>query len=223
MDFTMNDYIAPNATNEYREARERLYTAERHLLDQIEAVAQMRRALPVGPEVPDYEFTGANGPVRLSQLFDSNREPFLVMYHIMYWENDDAFCPMCSGWIDALNGVAPHISQRVNLVAASQAPWSRLAQWAGQRGWDRINLLSDVGTDLAEAIGARDADNNPDSTVAVFSKEDASLRHLYTMHPYDGRERGIDLLNPLWHVFDLTPAGRDDFYLQNDYSKPVKP
>lgn len=215
----MDGYVAPNATPEYREARERLYAAERKLLDQIEQVAQLRRKLPQGPEVPDYAFAGVGGPVRLSQLFDPNREPYLVMYHIMYWADDDAFCPMCSGWIDALNGVAPHVTQRINLVAASQAPWERLAQWAAQRGWDRITLLSDAGTDLADAIGARDADNNPDSTVAVFAKDGPTLRYVYTMHAYDGKERGIDLLNPLWHVFDLTRAGRDDFYLQNDYSK----
>jgi predicted dithiol-disulfide oxidoreductase (DUF899 family) len=213
-------YSAPNATTEYREAREKLYAAERKLLEDIERVAQQRRALPPGPEVPDYEFESAGGRVRLSQLFKPSREPYLVMYHIMYWANDDAFCPMCSGWIDALNGIAPHVSQRLNFVAASQAPWKRLQEWAQRRGWDQITLLSDVGRDLADAIGARDKENNPDSTVAVFSNDGGTLRHLYTMHPNDGRERGIDLLNPLWHVFDLTPAGRDDFYLQNDYSKP---
>lgn len=216
-------YSAPNATTEYREAREKLYAAERKLLDDVERVAQLRRALPHGPEIPDYEFEGNGGTIRLSQLFKPNREPYLVMYHIMYWADNDAFCPMCSGWIDALNGVAPHVAQRINFVAASQAPWKRLQEWAQLRGWDRITLLSDVGTDLADAIGARDTENNPDSTVAVFSKDGTTLRHVYTMHPYDGRERGIDLLNPLWHVFDLTPAGRDDFYLQNDYAHPVKP
>ena len=213
-------YSAPNATPEYRQAREKLYAAERELLDDIERVAQLRRALPQGPEIPDYAFEGVAGTVRLSELFKPNREPYLVMYHIMYWADDDAFCPMCSGWIDALDGVAPHVAQRINFVAASQAPWKRLQEWAQRRGWDHIALLSDVGTDLADAVGARDTDNNPDSTVAVFSKEGNTLRHVYTMHPNDGRERGIDLLNPLWHVFDLTPAGRDDFYLRNDYPKP---
>lgn len=216
-------YIAPNASSEYCEARQKLYAAERKLLEEIERVAQLRRELPQGPQVPDYEFAGSDGSVRLSQLFKPGREPYLVMYHIMYWPDDDEFCPMCSGWIDALNGVNQHITQRVNFVAATAAPLARLQQWARQRGWDRVMLLSDVGTALADAIGARDENNRPDSTVAVFSKDGDTLRHVYTMHPYDGRERGIDLLNPLWHVFDLTPSGRDDFYLQNDYAHPVRP
>jgi predicted dithiol-disulfide oxidoreductase (DUF899 family) len=220
MTTTTDGLVAPNASNDYRRARERLYAAERELLAHVEQVAEMRRALPAGPEVPDYEFIGPDGPVRLSQLFLPDREPYLVMYHVMYWADDDSFCPMCSGWIDALNGVAPHVSQRVNFVAASEAPPERLRQWARQRGWDEMPVLSDVGTQLADAIGARDADGDPVSTIAVFSKDGDTLRHVYTMHPDDvetGTGRGIDLLNPVWHVFDLTPAARGDFNMSNDY------
>lgn len=220
MKTTIDGLLAPNASNDYRQAREKLYAAERNLIRQVEQVAEMRRALPQGPEVPDYEFIGLDGPVRLSQIFDSHLEPYLVMYHVMYWADDDSFCPMCSGWIDALNGVTPHIIQRVNFVATSQAPPERLQQWARQRGWDHVPVLSDVGTQLADAISARDEDGDPVSTVAVFSKDGNTLRHVYTMHPDDvesGNGRGIDLLNPVWHVFDLTPAGRGDFNLRNDY------
>ncbi len=210
--------VAPNASGEYRQARQTLYEAEKNLMQQVERVAQMRRALPQGPEVPDYAFIGADGPVRLSQLFEAGREPYLVMYHVMYWADDDDFCPMCSGWTDGLNAVAPHVLQRVNFVAASQAPPDKLQSWARARGWNRMPILSDVGTDLADAISARDEDGDPVSTVAVFSKNGA-LRHVYTMHPdEDGNTvHGIDLLNPVWHVFDLTPAGRGDVNLRNDY------
>lgn len=220
MKTTIDGLLAPHASDDYRQAREQLYAAERDLIRHVEQVAEMRRTLPRGPEVPDYEFMGLDGPVRLSELFKPGLEPYLVMYHVMYWADDDSFCPMCSGWIDALNGVAPHVAQRVNFVAASQAPPQRLQQWARQRGWDRMLVLSDVGTQLADAIGARDEDGDPVSTVAVFSKDGDTLRHVYTMHPDDvesGYGRGIDLLNPVWHVFDLTPAGRGDFNMSNDY------
>ena len=211
--------VAPGASTEYREAREKLLDAEKNLMQQIEQVAQLRRALPDGPEVPDYEFIGLDGPVHLSQLFQSGREPYLVLYHVMYWADDDEFCPMCSGWIDGLNAVAPHVTQRVNFVVASLAPADRLQQWARERGWNRVPVLADVGTQLADAIAARDVDGDPSSTVAVFSKSGSTLRHTYTMHPDDDNHtiRGIDLLQPVWHVFDLTPTGRGDVNLRNDY------
>jgi predicted dithiol-disulfide oxidoreductase (DUF899 family) len=210
MKTTIDGLVAPNASDGYRGAREKLYVAERELLAHIEQVAQMRRALPGGPEVPDYEFVGLDGPARLSQLFNPHLEPYLVMYHVMYWADEDSFCPMCSGWIDALNGVTPHITQRVNFVAASQAPPQRLQQWAKQRGWNCVPVLSDVGTQLADAIGARDEDGDPVSTVAVFSKDAKALRHVYTMHPDDvesGNGRGIDLLNPFGTFSISRPPG----------------
>lgn len=210
--------VAPGASSDYRDAREKLLAAEKNLMQQIEQVAQLRRDLPEGPEVPDYEFIGLDGPVRLSQLFEAGREPYLVMYHLMYWADDDEFCPMCSGWIDGLNAVAPHITQRVNFVVASLAPADRLQQWAQQRGWTRVPVLADVGTQLADAIAARDADGDPSSTIAVFSKTGSTLRHTYTMHPDDDDRtiRGLDLLQPVWHIFDLTPTGRGDVNLRND-------
>lgn len=210
--------VAPGASSDYRDAREKLLAAEKNLMQQIEQVAQLRRDLPEGPEVPDYEFIGLDGPVRLSQLFEAGREPYLVMYHLMYWADDDEFCPMCSGWIDGLNAVAPHITQRVNFVVASLAPADRLQEWARQRGWTRVPVLADVGTQLADAIAARDADGDPSSTIAVFSKTGSTLRHTYTMHPDDDDRtiRGLDLLQPVWHIFDLTPTGRGDVNLRND-------
>jgi predicted dithiol-disulfide oxidoreductase (DUF899 family) len=39
--------------------------------------------------------------------------------------------------------------------------------------------------------------------------------HLYSQGAQvadDRRERGIDLLSPVWHLLDLTPHGRDDWY-----------
>jgi predicted dithiol-disulfide oxidoreductase (DUF899 family) len=32
-------------------------------------------------------------------------------------------------------------------------------------------------------------------------------------------QRGIDLLCPVWHLLDLTPEGRDDWYAELEYGK----
>ncbi len=61
------------------------------------------------------------------------------------------------------------------------------------------------------------------STVSVFTLgRDGSPRHSYTARPYlsdDIDQRGIDLLTPAWHVLDLTPQGRGDWYAQLDYGR----
>ena len=164
-------YSAPNTTSEYRQAREKLYAAERELLDDIERVAQLRRALPQGPEIPDYAFEGVAGTVRLSELFKPNREPSRhVPHHVLGGRRcvlPDVFgMDRCARWGSA--------ARRTTELASSPRFRRRGSVYRngrnGAAGID-IALLSDVGTDLADAVGARDTDNNPDSTVAVFSKE----------------------------------------------------
>jgi predicted dithiol-disulfide oxidoreductase (DUF899 family) len=208
--------MMPGADEAYLRSRDRLRAAEIELRDRIEAVAAMRRSLPPGPCVPEYEFVEGGSRVRLSELF-ADGKPYLILYHLMYWANDESFCPMCSLWIDGFNGIAPHVTQRANFVIASRAPVDKLSAWGERRGWDRLRLLSDDGPAFARAIDAEDADGNPDSTIAVFTKDGDQVRHVYTAHPMlDERERGIDLLCPVWHLFDLMPSGRDDWYGSND-------
>lgn len=52
----------------------------------------------------DYEFFDGNRRVKLSELFEDCK-PFPFMYHVMYFQDDKAFCPMCSMWIDGLDGI----------------------------------------------------------------------------------------------------------------------
>ena len=63
-----------------------------------------------------------------------------------------------------------------------------------------------------------DENGDPDSTAVVFAKDDDLVRHTYTVHAMVGdRERGIDLLSPVWNLLDLTPEGRgEDWYPSNE-------
>jgi len=209
--------VMPGADHAYRQSRDRLRAAEIELRDRIESVAAMRRQLPPGPVVPDYAFLENGNRIGLSELFSPGKR-YLIVYHLMYWAQDDSFCPMCSMWIDGFNGIAPHLTQRANFVIASRAPSARLREWASHRGWNRLRVLSDDGPAFACDLDAEDAQGRPDSTVAVFAKDRDRVRHVYTAHPMlEDRERGIDLLCPTWHLLDLTPEGRgEDWYPSNE-------
>lgn len=207
--------LMPGADDTYRRSRARLREAEIELRERIEAVAALRRGLPPGPVVADYTFVEDGNRVRLSELFAGNK-PYLILYHLMYWAKEDGFCPMCSMWIDGFNAIAPHVMQRANFVIASRAPVDKLRAWGARREWHRLRLLSDDGPAFARDVDAEDAQGNPDSTIVVFAKDGDRVRHVYTAHPMlEDRERGIDLLCPVWHLFDLTPAGRGDWYPSN--------
>jgi predicted dithiol-disulfide oxidoreductase (DUF899 family) len=210
--------VMSGADDTHRAERERLRRAEVALRDQIEAVAAMRRQLAPGPVVRDYVFLEGEKRVRLSELFAGGKRE-LVIYHVMYWADDDEFCPMCSMWIDGLDAIAPHLEQRINFAVATRAPFDKLQAWATQRGWRHARLLSDDGPDFARDTGAEDSNGDPVETVCVFTKDGSTIRNTYTAHAYVmGESRGIDLLAPAWHVFDLLPSGRsEDWNPSNDY------
>jgi predicted dithiol-disulfide oxidoreductase (DUF899 family) len=213
-------WTMPGASDGYHAAREELLNAEVELQKHVEQVAAMRRGLPAGPTVPDYEFLDGAVRCRLSDLF-ADGKPYLVVYHVMYWQDDEEFCPMCSMWVDGWNGVADHVAQRTNMIATTLAPVDTAQAWAQRRGWGRIRFLADANDSFARDTMAQDSSGEPVSTVLVFEKTSDGIRHLYTAHA-EGRPgliRGLDQLCATWHIEDLLPSGRGDWNAGNDYVK----
>ncbi len=235
IDGTYRQTNLPNESAEYLAKREELRHAEIELMRQRERVAELRRALPKGATVKDYEFLEGPTPladgdepvtkVRLSELFIAS-DRSLVIYHFMFGKKQTKACPMCTAWIDALNGVAHHLAQVVDLAIVAAADLPTLRAHALNRGWDRLRLLSAGASTFKSDLGSEDAKGNQDSTISVFTREsDGILRHSYSGHPWlaeDIKERGIDELNPIWNVLDLTPRGRGKFYASLAYGTKVR-
>src|SRR6185503_3631165 len=208
----------PNESPEYLARREELRLAEIELMKQRERCAELRRALPEGATILDYEFL--EGPaslekgdepvrkVRLSELFTAP-DRSLVIYQMMYGKKQTSPCPMCTAWIDSWNGVAHHLAQNIDLAIVAAADPSTLRSYARNRGWDKLRLLSAGDSTFKFDLGSEDAQGRQDSMISVFTREnDGTPRHFYSGHPWLGeeiRERGIDELSPIWNLLDLTP------------------
>src|SRR6266550_187347 len=234
IDGTYRQTNLPNESPEYLSKREELRLAEIDLLNTRERVAALRRGLPKGATIKDYEFL--EGPtsvddgdepvtkVRLSELFTAP-DRSLVIYHFMYGKKQTNPCPMCTAWIDAFNGVAHHLAQNVDLAIVAATDPSTLRAYALQRGWDKLRLLSAGDSTFKYDLGSEDSEGGQDSTISVFTRDsDGTLRHFYSGHPWLAPglwERGIDELNPIWNLMDLTPQGRGKFYASLDYGTKV--
>src|SRR5262249_770066 len=150
---------------EYLAKREELRQAETELMRQRERVAELRRALPPGATIPDYEFlegptalAGGDEPVRtvrLSELFTAP-DRSVVVYHFMFGKKQTAACPMCTAWIDSFNGIAHHLAQNVDLAIVAAADLPALRGFARQRGWDRLRLLSAGESTFKYDLGSED-------------------------------------------------------------------
>lgn len=226
---TMRLTRIPSETEDYQAHREQLRVAEIDLMRQRENVAALRRALPAGPVVEDYAFQegpsdldsgDAASSVSLSELFTTPGRA-LVVYHLMYGKKQTSPCPMCTMWIDGFNGVAPHLARNVDFAVVAAAELPDLRRFARERGWSRLRLLSGAGNTFKYDLESEDEEGNQDSTISVFTKDDdGRVRHFYSAHPHlseNIRERGIDLLSPVWNVLDLTPRGRGDWYPELTY------
>ena len=221
---TMAAKRLPNESPDYQTARAELLAAEIALKDQREQVAELRRQLPEGPIVEDYVFREGsrdldnNSPmsmreVRLSELFDEDHDQ-LVLIHFMYGGAQTDPCPMCTMWTDGYNGVAEHVRQKACLALVAEADLSQLRAWARERGWDNIRLLSSAGSTFKRDLRMADEDGSQHPGVSIFTRNpDGSVRHIYTCEAVlaEGHWRGVDLLSPVWHLFDLLPQGRGDW------------
>src|SRR5437764_13250829 len=143
VDGTFRQTNLTNESSEYLAKREELRLAEIELMRQRERVAGLRRSLPKGAPIKDYQFeegprdlNAGDAPgstVRLSELF-TQRNRSLVIYHFMFGKRQTKACPMCTAWLDGANGVAHHLAQNLDfaVVAAADVPTLRtLARAAG--------------------------------------------------------------------------------------------
>ncbi len=206
----------PGESEDYRRARDELLAAEIDLRRRIEEVAALRRTLPLGGRLKeDYVFAEEGSPeIRFSELFAPGKDT-LVVYGFMYPLGGEP-CPMCSSFLDSLDGSAPHIGAHINLAVVAKAALPTLGDWARIRGWRNLRLLSSGGTSYnTDYLTERQGDNQI-PTLNVFVRTADGIFHTYAsevlfapveegQHP-----RHLDQIWPLWGVFDLTPGGRGD-------------
>jgi predicted dithiol-disulfide oxidoreductase (DUF899 family) len=204
-------------SDEYRRQREELRVAELDLIDQAERVAALRRTLPADTVVDDYPLidVASGDRVRLSELFSAPGRP-LILYHFMYGKLQTEPCPLCTMWSDGYNAAAPHLTQNADFVVVAAADPAAIAAHAASRGWSNLRLLSARDSTFKYDLGSEEEDGEQIESISVFTRgDDGSVRHVYSKGAQmadDRRERGIDLLTPVWNLLDLTPNGRGDWY-----------
>jgi len=218
----------PGESRAYRAARNKLLNAELKLRKQVEQVAAMRRKLPAGGKVThDYEFEEEGGrKIRLSQLFAGGKDT-LILYSYMYGPDMKQPCPMCTSFLDSLDGAAPHIMQRANLAVVAKSPIARILEFTRARGWRNLRLLSSAANTYNRDYHGEASDGSQNPSLNVFTRRDGMIRHFFHTElmfakPEKGQnQRHIDMAWPLWNILDFTPQGRGkDWYPSLEYPKP---
>jgi predicted dithiol-disulfide oxidoreductase (DUF899 family) len=241
------DVTFPGESAEYRAARNELLTKEIELRRQMEAVAVMRRELPVGGEVPeDYVFRGESPDgsptnIRLWELFAPGKDS-LAIYSFMFPrdpEDDrpgpvrepetarlplaETPCPSCVGLLDQLDGMVEHAGQHVNFAVVAKTSLDRLETWKRERGWRRLRLVSSADNTYNRDYLAETPEGAQRPMLNVFHRDGETIRHFWGSElfygPWDPDQdpRHVGTLEPLWNLFDLTPEGRPNWDEQLNY------
>ncbi|MDX6566373.1 MAG: hypothetical protein QOE10_2035 [Gaiellales bacterium] len=227
----------PGESAKYRAARDRLLGEEIELRRAMEAVASARRGLPPGGAVTeDYVFRGggtggAATDVRLAELFAPGKDS-LVIYSFMFPRDPgderpapatgatallplaEGPCPSCVAFLDQLEGAAEHATQQVNLAVVAKAPLPRILDFAGERGWRRLSLLSSAGNTYNRDYLAETEKGEQRPMLNVFHRDGDTIRHFWGSELFyaavdPGQDpRHVGTLEPVWNLFDLTREGR---------------
>jgi predicted dithiol-disulfide oxidoreductase (DUF899 family) len=224
----------PGESEEYRRERNRLLDAEAGLRRAIEQVAAQRRALPPGGVVPDdYRFEEASdgGEVRFGELFEADKDT-LVVYSFMFprYSGDtrpgpaegetarlplsETPCASCTSILDSLDGAAPHLSRLLNLAVVAKSDPDRIRNFARERGWRHLRLLSSRSNAYNRDYHAETPEGEQMPILNVFVRDGDQFRHAWASElMYAPRDEGmearhVDSIWPIWNVLDVTPEGR---------------
>jgi predicted dithiol-disulfide oxidoreductase (DUF899 family) len=224
----------PGETEEYRRERNRLLEAEAGLRRTIEQVAAQRRELPPGGVVPDdypFEEASDDGEVRFSQLFETGKDT-LVIYSFMFPRHSgdtrqgpaegqtarlplrETPCASCTSILDSLDGAALHLSRLLNLVVVAKSEPDRIRNFARERGWRHLRLLSSRSNAYNRDYHAETPEGEQMPVLNAFVRDGDQFRHTWASElMYAPRDEGlearhVDSIWPIWNVLDVTPEGR---------------
>jgi predicted dithiol-disulfide oxidoreductase (DUF899 family) len=206
-----NSNSFPNENQQYRSARNRLLAEEIELRRHLERVAELRRLLPPGGEVPsDFELVSEQGPVHFSDLFGG--KDTLLVYSMMFGPQRSSPCPSCTSFLTSWNGTAVNLRQRVAMAVTARSPIERLTEFKLQRSLCNLPFVSDLVGAYTRSYVHPDDDDIPG--FSVFTRQSGTIRHFYSgemtgaMNDPGQDPRGAPDLDPLWSMLDYTPEGR---------------
>ena len=130
---------------------------------------------------------------------------------------------MCTAMLTSWDGTARNLRERVALAVTARSPIERLFDFKRERGWQNLQIYSDVKGDYTRCYVSADDGDAPG--LSVFIRRDGTVRHFWSgemsgeMADPGQDPRGAPDLDPLWTILDLTSKGRGaTWYLKLEYA-----
>ncbi|RKN69395.1 MULTISPECIES: DUF899 family protein [unclassified Microbacterium] len=178
---------------------EALRIREKAATRELDAIAAERRRLPM-VQLPEYTLVGAEGPVRLADVFDGHSQ--LIVYNHMWSDGNEWQCPGCTGFTSQftrLDDLERYYDAR--FVIVTNGPIDEALAYRARVG-NTMSWYSSADSSFGSDV---DAPPNAGFAVNVFLRDgDTVYRTWHT------NGRGTERLSHLHGLVDLLPYGRQE-------------
>jgi predicted dithiol-disulfide oxidoreductase (DUF899 family) len=184
---------------------------EKAVTRELDALAAARRRLPM-VELPEYELEGAEGPVRLVDVFEGRSQ--LIVYNHMWFPGEEWQCPGCTGFTSQFTRLDFLDAYDARFVIVTQGPIDEALAYKARVG-NRMAWYSTAGSDFGSDVGAPPGGG---FQVNVFLRVgDTAYR------TYNTQGRGTEQLSHTFPLIDLLPYGRQEEWQDSPDGWPQSP
>jgi predicted dithiol-disulfide oxidoreductase (DUF899 family) len=193
----------------WRKELDELRVREKAATRELDAIAAQRRRLPM-VQLPDYTLAGAEGPVRLADIFEGKSQ--LIAYHHMWNPDDEWQCGGCTSFTSSFTRLDFLDNYDARFVVVTHAPIDAALAYAERVG----NKMSWYST--ADSPFGADVDARGGFAVNVFLRDgDTVYRTWHTSG------RGVEQLTYTFALADVLPYGRREEWQDSPEGWPKQP
>ena len=178
---------------------------------ELDAIAAQRRRLPM-VELPDYTLEGADGPVRLAEIFDGR--PQLIVYNHMWFPGETWQCGGCTGFTSQFNRLDVLDNFDARFVIVTQGPIDEALAYKRRVG-NTMTWYSTANSPFGADVGAPAGGG---FAVNVFLRD--GERVYRTWHTSG---RGTEQLGFGFGLIDVLPYGRQEVWQDSPPGWPQSP
>ena len=195
----------------WRSALDDLRAREKAATRELDAIAAQRRRLPM-VKLPEYTLTGADGPVRLVDIFGGRSQ--LIVYNHMWSDGAEWQCGGCTGYTSQFTRLEFLDSYDAKFVVVTAGPIGEALAYR-----DRVGNAMEWYSSSDSAFAA-DVDAAPGTgfAVNVFLRDgDTVYRTWHT------NGRGTEQLSHTFALVDVLPWGRQESWQDSPDGWPQRP
>jgi predicted dithiol-disulfide oxidoreductase (DUF899 family) len=203
----------------WRAALDDLRRREKAATRELDAIAAERRRLPM-VEMPEYTLIGADGPVRLADVFAGRSQ--LITYHHMWNDGAEWQCGGCTGFTSQFTRLEFLDNYDARFVIVTNGPIDEALAYRNKVG-NKMQWYSSSESTFGADV---DAGPNEGFAVNVFLRVpgpdgDASADKVYRTWHTNGR--GTEQLSHTFALIDLLPWGRQEQWQDSPEGWPKRP